>query len=195
MIEEDPALRVIAEAGEGKTALALIEQHQPDVAVLDIDMPEGGGFFVARALSSKRLGTEIVFLTMHSEREILQEAMALDVKGYVLKDSAMDDIVSGIRSVAAGRPFVSPALAGHLLERRRAVAKLEEDQAGLAALTPAERRILKMIAADQSSKEIAAELFISPRTVETHRTNICAKLGLQGPLALVRYALTHKLEL
>lgn len=195
MVEVDAALRVVAEAGGGKTALALIEQHKPDVAVLDVDMPEGNGFVVVRALQKKGLKTEVIFLTMHSEAGIFQEAMDLGVKGYVLKDSAMTDIVASIKSVAAGRPYLSPTLSALLLGRRRAVEKFDDEHPGLASISPTERRILKLIAADQSSKEIAASLFISPRTVETHRTNICAKLKLHGALALVRFALTNKEKL
>ena len=192
MIEADADLKVVAEAGDGKNALALIEQHKPHVAVLDIDMPEGNGFVVVRALQRKRIDAEVVFLTMHKEEGIFKEAMDLGVKGYVLKDSAMTDIVASIKSVAKGQPYLSPSLSAHLLGRRRVVEKMEAETPGLAALSPMEQRVLKLIAADLSSKEIGAQLFISPRTVETHRTNICAKLKLHGTLALVRFALTNK---
>jgi DNA-binding NarL/FixJ family response regulator len=195
IIEADASLQVVAEAGDGKTALSSIEQHNPSVAVLDIDMPEGNGFAVVRAMQQKKLGAEVVFLTMHKEEGIFQEAMDLGVKGYVLKDSAMTDIVTSIKSVAAGQPYLSPSLSAHLLGRRRAVEKLETETPGLAALSRMERLVLKMIAADLSSKEIGAQLYISPRTVETHRTNICAKLNLHGTLALVRFALKHKAQL
>ncbi len=104
MIETDKNLSIVAEAGDGETALDLIETHQPDVAVLDIDMPGMDGFAVVRGLQKKRINVEIVFLTMHSEEEIFQAAMDLGVKGYVLKDSAVTDIVSSIKAVAAGRP-------------------------------------------------------------------------------------------
>ncbi|MGI9114818.1 MAG: DNA-binding response regulator [Chthoniobacterales bacterium] len=192
MIEADSTLKVVGEAGDGKTALALIEQHRPQVGVIDIDMPGGDGFAVARALQKKRPPVELVFLTMHSEAEIFQEAMDLGIKGYVLKDSAVTDIVSSIKSVAAGKAYLSPALSDHVLQRRGAVEKSGETHPGLSDLTPMERRVLKLIAADMSTKEIGAKLFISPRTVDAHRGNICAKLKIHGTLALVRFALTHK---
>jgi CheY-like chemotaxis protein len=119
MIEADRNLTVIGEASDGETALQLIETHQPDVAVLDIDMPRIGGFDVARELERKKIPVKIIFLTMHSEEEIFQTAMDLGIKGYVLKDSAPNDIVAGIKSVAAGRPFISPAMSALLLNRRR----------------------------------------------------------------------------
>ena len=195
MIEADKALSIVAEAGDGQTAFALIEQHWPDVAVLDIDMPQMDGFAVVRAMQRKNLAVEVVFLTMHSEEEIFQAAMDLGVKGYVLKDSAVTDIVQSIKTVAAGRPYLSPALSALLLDRRRRAEVLGAEQPGLHDLSPMERRILKSIADNKSSKEIAAELFISPRTVETHRANICKKLNLHGSLALVKFALAHRSDL
>lgn len=195
IIEADKSIAILAEAGDGKTALRLIEQYKPDVAVLDIDMPEADGFDVVRALKEKNIGVEVVFLTMHSEDEVFEEAMDLGVKGYVLKDSATSDIVASIKSVAGGRAFLSPALSMLLLNRRNRIVELNENLPGLQTLTPTERKILKLIAEDKTSKDIAAELFISPRTVETHRTNICRKLNLSGSLALVKFAVTHKSEI
>lgn len=195
MIELDQTLSIVAEAGDGQTALALIEQHRPDVAVLDIDMPQMDGFAIVRALERKKHPVEVVFLTMHSEEEIFQAAMDLGVKGYVLKDSAATDIVQSIKMVAAGRPYLSPALSALLLQRRRRAEELDEERPGLHDLSSTERRILKSIAEDKTSREIAAELFISPRTVETHRSNISKKLHLRGSLALVKFAVAHKSEL
>lgn len=194
-IEADAALKIVAEAGDGKTALSLIVQHQPAVAVLDIDMPEQDGFSVARAVRQQNLGVEIVFLTIHREEELFQAALDLGAKGYVLKDSAVTDIVAAIKSVAAGQHYISPQLSSYLLKRSKSVAELNARKPGLEDLTPTERRILKLIAQDKSSKEIAAELFISHRTVETHRTNISRKLELHGNLALVKFALEHKARL
>ena len=194
-IEADAALKIVAEAGDGKAALALIVQHQPAVAVLDIDMPEQDGFSVARAVRQQKLGVEIVFLTIHREEEVFQAALDLGAKGYVLKDSAVTDIVAAIKAVAAGQPYISPQISSYLLKRSDRVADLKARKPGLEELTPTERRILKLIAEDKSSKEIAGELFISHRTVETHRTNISRKLELHGNLALVKFALEHKARL
>ena len=195
MIETDKNLLIVAEAGDGQTALELIEKHQPGVTVLDIDMPVMDGFAVVRELRKRRINVEIVFLTMHSEEEIFQAAMDLGVKGYVLKDSAVTDIVSSIKSVAAQRPFLSPSLSALLLNRRRRNEEFEKEQPGLHLLTPTEKRILKFIAEDKTSKQIGEELFISYRTVETHRANISRKLDLRGSLALVKFAVAHKSEL
>ncbi len=195
MIEIDRSLAIVAEAGDGETALEQIEKHLPDVAVLDIDMPKMDGFEVARELQRKKIAVEIVFLTMHSEEEIFQAAMDLGVKGYVLKDSAMTDIVGSIKTVAAGRPFISPSLSALLLNRRYRVNELSKEKPGLHSLSPTEIKVLKLIAEDKTSREIGEQLFISYRTVETHRSNICRKLDLHGSLALVKFAAAHKSEL
>src|SRR5215204_5295341 len=158
MIEADGYLTIVGEASDGETALQLIELHRPQVVVLDIDMPRMNGFDVVRELRQKKADVRIIFLTMHSEEEIFQTAMDLGVGGYVLKDSVMTDIVTGIRSIASGKPFISPALSQLLLNRRRRAESLKSDKPGLDSLTPAERRILKLIAADKTSKEIGSEL-------------------------------------
>ena len=194
MIEADKNLLIVAEAGNGQTALELIENHQPNVAVLDIDMPEMDGFEVVRQLRRKKINIEIVFLTMHHEEELFQAAMDLGVKGYVLKDSAISDIVTAIKSVAKGRPFLSLALTALLLNRRRRTVELEQEKPGLHLLTLTEKRILKFIAENKTSKEIGEELFVSYRTIESHRANISRKLDLHGSLALVKFAAIHKSE-
>jgi DNA-binding NarL/FixJ family response regulator len=195
LIEADRDLTVVGEASDGETALQVIETHRPDVAVLDIDMPRIGGFDVVRELERKKIRVKIIFLTMHTEEVIFQTAMDLGVGGYVLKDSATNDIVAGIKSIAAGKPFISPAMSALLLNRRRRAQKLESEKPELDLLTPTERRILKLIAEDKTSKEIGTELFISHRTVHAHRAHILQKLNLSGNLALVKFALTHKSSL
>lgn len=195
IIETDANLIIIAEANDGREALELIETHQPEVVVLDIDMPVADGFEVVRTLQKKRLQVEIVFLTMHSEKALFEAAMDLNVKGYVLKDSAVSDIVTAIKAVAKGQEFLSPALSSLLLSRRRRREALKIEKPGLHLLTTTEKRILKFIADERTSKEIAEELFISPRTVDAHRANISRKLELQGSLALVKFAVMHKSEL
>ncbi len=188
MIESAPDLTVIAEAGDGKEALQMLLRLKPQVAVLDIDMPMMDGFSVARVLREKEPGIEIIFLTVHREGSFLDKAMKVGAKGYVLKDSALADIVTGVRAVTAGHSYVSPAMTSYLLNRRDSA-----KQAGdLTDLTPTELTVLQMIAEYKTTKDIASALFVSPRTVETHRANICQKLNLRGSHALMKYALAQK---
>lgn len=191
-IESDPGLRIIAESGDGKGAIEQIQKFQPEVAILDINMPEVGGLAAARRVQELKLRLGIVLLTIHREEEFFQEAMNIGVKGYLLKDSMTIDIIAAVKAVAAGRHYISPSLSPYLINRgARAIPHLEE-KSMLDNLTPMERRVLKLISEEKTSKEIAESLFISPRTVETHRTNICRKLELRGSLALIKFALSHK---
>ena len=194
-IECEPGLKVVAEAGDGKAALERIEDLKPHVAVLDIHMPVLDGMAVARAIREQRLPVEVVFLTVHREGDLLEEATSLGAKGYVLKDSAVTEVVSAIRAVARGSHYVSPAMAGHLMWARQRAAALVEEQPGLKKLTPAERRILKLISEYKTTKQIADALCVSPRTVEAHRAHIATKLGLHGSLTLVKFAIQHSSEL
>ena len=191
-IESDPSLQVVAEANDGQEALEQIRTRRPAIAVMDINMPRLDGLGVAKELQKARLAVEIVFLTLHSEEDLFHEAMDLGAKGYILKESAVTEIVNGIKSVAGGQHYVSPSLTRHLLHRRQRGQRLMETLPVLSSLTPTEHHILKLVAAYKSSKEIAAELFIHYRTVENHRTNICQKLGLRGHNALLKFALKQK---
>lgn len=195
VIEADRELKVVAEAGEGETALRLIEELLPDVAVLDVDMPKLDGFGLAQAIQRQRLPVRLIFLTIHDEEDIINEALDSGVTGYVLKESAVTDIVSGIKGVLAGQHYLSPSLTSILVNRSRRAESLVSKNPSLKDLTPTERRVLSMIAECKTSKEIADEMYISYRTVENHRTNICNKLDLHGSHALLKFALRHKSEL
>ena len=184
----EPGLEVIAEAANGEEALAKILALSPEIAVLDIDMPGRDGFGIVREL--KRVGSSagIIMLTLHTGIDLLQEALALGVSGYVWKSSAATDVAEGVRRVAAGETFLSP-------EVKRGL-----DQGGgkqvmppeLVALSPVELRLVQEIANGKTSREIAALLDLSARTIENYRTAICGKLNLTGPNALLRYALGQR---
>jgi DNA-binding NarL/FixJ family response regulator len=203
VIDEEPHMTVVAEASDGRSALEQIEAVRPNIAVLDIDMPVLNGFDVARAIKERRLPVAIIFLTVYREESFFDQALRLGTKGYVLKDSAVTDIVSGIRAVAAGEHYTSPAMTSYLMTKRRGVRAAPggaEGPAGgrsnlLDQLTPTERRILMLIADYRTSREIGEVLHVSYRTVQTHRTNICTKLELRGNHALMKFALDNKGQL
>lgn len=194
-IETEHGLKVIAEATDGLIALDQIKSLKPEIAILDIDMPGLDGFGVVRALRDEKIAVEVVFLTIHRDEDFFNEAINLGAKGYVLKDSALTDIVNCVRSVASGQHYASPALTSLLLNRHRRAASLSQKKPELKDLSPAERRVLKLIAEYKTSREISEELFISHRTVETHRTNIANKLEIHGNHSLMKFALEHKSEL
>jgi DNA-binding NarL/FixJ family response regulator len=194
-LEKEPGLSVVAEAADGEAALALIEEHRPSIAVLDINMPKIDGFGVAREIGKRRLPVNFIFLTLHPDEDLLRAAMDLGAKGYILKDSAMEEIVAGVKAVAEGRIYLSSALTARLLQPRERVASAPQNSELEIRLTVTERKIVSLIAEDKSSKEIGAELAIHYRTIENHRTNICRKLGIEGPNALLRFALQNKHKL
>jgi len=195
IIETDTNLKVVAEAADGEEALARLQDTPLDVAMLDLTMPVKDGFAVARAAQELRIGVPFVFLTMHKDEHYLHAALELGVKGYVLKDSAIIEIVNCLKAVVAGQDYVSPALSSYLIRRSVGAAALVVEKPALAELTPTERRILKLIAEGQTSREIAAALGIGVRTVEHHRNNITTKLDLRGSHALVKFAIKHQAEL
>lgn len=195
LIEIEPGLTVLGEASDGLAALSMIQELRPDVAVLDVNMPHLKGFDVAREIQRQQLAVGIIFLTMHDDESMFNEALNVGARGYLLKDSATGDIVSSIRTVAAGQHYISPAISDYLMNRAALRTAFVEQTPSLKDLTPTELRILKLIALNVSSKAIAEQLFISYRTVENHRYSICQKLGLHGNNALVRFALEHRSEL
>ena len=190
VLAADPSLRVVGEAADGEAALDLVRRHRPRVALLDLDMPKSSGLAVAEAVRREGLGSEVVILTMHKDSGMFRRALDVGARGYVLKDSAVTEIHACLHMVASGRAYISPMLSSELLERH-AEARLPE-LAAVADLTPAERRVLRLIAQGLTTTGIARALDISPKTVENHRLHICGKLGLHGPQALLRFALERK---
>jgi DNA-binding NarL/FixJ family response regulator len=190
-IEADSQLKILAEASDGRAAIEQIQTLHPQIAVVDIDMPDLDGFAVAREVRARRLPVEIVFLTVYRDEGFFNEALRLGTKGYVLKDSAVTDIVSGIRAVGAGEHFTSPALISYLVKGRRAGAASRAIP-GIDDLSATERRVVELIAEYKTSREIGEILHVSHRTVQAHRVNICTKLELHGSHALMKFALDQK---
>jgi DNA-binding NarL/FixJ family response regulator len=194
-IETDPHLKVVSEAGDGEATIAYLEALKPQVAVLDIDMPGKDGFAIADHVREHKLSVAIIFLTMHADEQIFNTALDAGVKGYVLKDDVVTDIIKAIRAVAVGENYISPELATFLVRRANRAGALAKEKPSLATLTSTEQRVLKLISEYKTSREIADEMHISFRTVERHRANICEKLDLKGSHALLKFATEHRSQL
>ncbi|WP_282043870.1 response regulator transcription factor [Winogradskyella flava] len=162
---------VLASAKNGKEALALIKAHSPDIAILDIKMPFYTGLQIAEKCNASNLPTKVILITFEKDEKIYNEAKSLGVYGYVLKEFALEEIENCISAVLKDRPYFSPELIEFI--------EIDRSPEGLSSLTKKELNILKLITKNKTAKEIAEELFISPRTVEKHKSNIIRKLGVE----------------
>jgi len=189
LLENQPGFTVVGEASDGREAIEQAQATEPDVAVLDIAMPNLNGIEAAQRISGSQPRTAVVILSMHSDEGYVLRALKAGAKGYLLKDSAEGDLIEAIKAVSEGKAFFSPEISKVLVEdyvreiRKRGV----EDSYEL--LTPREREILQLLAEGKSNKEIATVLNLSPYTVETHRKNLQDKLNLHSLPELILYAL------
>ena len=185
---EQAGMVVIAEASDGHEALRRAHEHPPDVAVLDIAMPHLNGLETARRLRETVPQTKIVLLTMHTEEPYVLEALQAGTVGYVLKTQAAGDLVQAIRDVLQGAVYLSPRVTNTVVQAYLTGASLPPDP-----LTTREREVLQRIAEGQTTKEIAAHLGLSVKTVESHRVNLMRKLDIHETATLVRYAIRRGL--
>lgn len=182
---------VIWEANNGKDALDKIQENQPDVVVLDVDMPILDGFSTAKKLNKSFPKVKIIFLTLLKDTQIFDLMKKYNIKGYVLKDSALDEIVYCINKVVDGGTNLSPKLT-EMLFSDEPTSNVNKFTHKIATLTQTEKKILFLISNLKTSKEIADDMSVSVRTIENHRFNICKKLNLKGNHALFKFALNNK---
>jgi DNA-binding NarL/FixJ family response regulator len=192
VLEKSKGIEVVAEAGDGREALRLAEQFRPDVAVLDIAMPEMNGTEAARRLAEECPATRVVILSMHATAEHIHRALAAGALGYVLKESAGAEVVEAVRAAAAGRRFISARMSDVVY---RDYARLNRGGAEtpLDSLSLREREVMQLVVAGKSSKEIAALIHLSPKTVESYRSRLMAKLEVGDVTGLVKFAVAHGL--
>ncbi|MEK7725070.1 MAG: response regulator transcription factor [Acidobacteriota bacterium] len=192
LIKAEKTFILVGEADNGQIALDLIKENVPDIVILDLDMPIMDGVAAARIIQTRFPEIKTVILTMHKDRELLNMMKSLNIKGYILKDSAVIEIVDCINKVVSGKTFISPAITEMLLDEISKDSFSESKSALISILTPAEKRILKLIADTKTNREIAEKLYVSVRTIENHRFNICNKLNIKGNHSLVKFALSNK---
>ena len=185
-------IKVLGEASDGQQCLQEIEKFKPDVAVLDIAMPGLTGIEVAKRLKKISPDTRTLILTMHADCFFAVEALKGDALGFMLKEESFDMLIDAIRTVAAGKMFISPTLETPVIKEFINLARLSSDSSRN-ILTEREREILQLVAEGMTNQEIASKLCISASTVDTHRKNIMAKLDIHSVAGLVKYAIRHKI--
>ncbi len=191
-IEKNTPFHVVGEAANGEEAYRLVSELKPTIAILDVEMPLMNGLDVAARINEDNLPVSVIILTMYEEYALFNKAIDAGVKGYILKESAVHDILHGIAKVVEGDYYFSASLTGYLMKRNLASDKQRHPSDSLHSLTATERQVIRLIAESLSSREIANKLSVTIRTIETHRYNIVQKLGLKGSYALLRYALANK---
>ncbi len=191
----DPQIEIIAEAKDGDEAFNLILKHQPDVALLDVEMPKITGLEVVRRIQSENVKTKVIFLTMYKAEDMFNEAMDSGAYGYVLKENAVEDVLESVKSVHQGKYYISPLISDYLVKRINTQNDLKSKTPSINDLTQTERKVLKLISLDKTTQQIADELFISYKTVENHRNNISKKLNLSGTHSLVKFAIKNREKL
>jgi len=187
LLEQLDDIDVVAEASDGREALELTASHHPDVALLDIAMPEMNGIEVARRIRQKHADVRVLLLSMHSNEEYVSEALASGAAGYVLKDASVAELDLAVRAVARGESYLSPGVAKQIVSGH--VQPGGDASSSLQRLTPRQREILQLVAEGNSTKQIAGKLGVSVKTVETHRAQLMERLDIHDIAGLVRYAM------
>ena len=189
LLESQPGFLVVADAADGREAVAMAERHTPDVVVMDVAMPVLNGIEAARQITARQPQTAVVFLSMHSDEGYVLKALKSGAKGYLLKDSAEHDLINAVTAVSEGKAFFSPAISKMLVEDyvRQMQEQKVEDSYDL--LTTRERQVLQLLAEGRINKEVATFLDLSLHTVETHRGHILQKLNLHSGAELILYAI------
>jgi DNA-binding NarL/FixJ family response regulator len=188
MLESQEGIEVIAEAENGAQARDLAISEQPDLAILDVKMPELTGLEATRQIREKAPGVSVLILSMHDEDRYLFEALKAGASGYVLKRAADSDLMNAIHAVERGEPFLTPEAQQALIKDVLGQGEFQEER-----LTPREQEVVTLVAEAHTNKEIASMLELSEKTVENHRSNAMRKLGMRDRVELVRYAIRRGL--
>ena len=185
LLQAAPEIELVGEARDGAAALRLVADERPDVAVVDISLPEMNGLALARGIAAAVPEARVIALTLHEDRAYVQRMLDAGVRGYLLKRSAAEDLVRAVRAVAEGGLYLDPAVAGKALAESAATARAA---AADGVLSPREAEVLRFTARGFSNKEIALRFDVSVKTIETHRARAADKLGLRSRAEIVRYA-------
>ena len=188
LLDRVPEMEVVGEAADGREAVRLARELNPDITIMDIGMPLLNGLDAAAHIVRENERTGIIILSMHADESYILRALNAGAKGYLLKDHADEDLEQAIRSVSMGKPYFSPSIAQALLEDYVGLMRERRIEDSYDLLTEREREVLQLLAEGKSNKEVASVLNVSPYTIETHRTNLMQKLGLHNTAEIVLYA-------
>jgi len=191
LIRAEADFELVGEATSGLAALKIIREQRPDIAVLDISMPELNGIVLSRRLAAEMPTVSVLVLTLHEDRAYVNQALEAGVRGYVLKRSAVENLVQAIRGVMVGGTYIDPALSGHVAIGKRGHNKPPPHRGATPALTERESAVLKLAGLGFTNKEIASRLDVGVKSVETYKARGLEKLGLKTRADLVRYASTQ----
>jgi DNA-binding NarL/FixJ family response regulator len=194
ILEDDPELQIVGEAGNGLDAVALVKKTDPDVVVMDMAMPEMNGLHATMELVKQRPGTKVLILSMYSDEQYVRNALDAGARGYILKNAIENDLVRAVKAVAAGEQYLSPELST-LLIRAIKTGAFEAATDPYDKLTQREKQVLQLIAHGKSNKEIAVMLDLSVNTVAVHRANLMSALGVHKTAELVLFAVKKGLVL
>lgn len=191
LLEAHSEFSVIGDADNGRDAVQHVIQHRPDIAILDIAMPDLNGIEATRQILEHSPITRVIILSMHSTSGHIFRALQAGAQGYLLKASAGSEVVAAIRTVQAGRRYLSQKISEIVLEDYLSQREIAEAQSPLSHLSPREREILQLVVEGRSSQEIAQALSLSPNTVDTYRSRLMQKLGINDLPSLVKFAIRH----
>lgn len=192
LLEQQPDFEILGEAGDGRSAVRMVREHKPDVVILDVAMPDLNGIEACRQIVSENPYTRVLALSMHSGKKFVSEMLAAGASGYLLKDSAVEELVQALKTVVSNKIYLSPQIAGIVVEDYVQFMDRGADNK-ISKLTAREREILQLIAEGNSTKEIAATLNLSVKTIESHRRQIMEKLELYNVAELTKYAVREGL--
>ncbi len=189
ILKEEKGLKVIGEAKDGREAVAAVQEHQPDIVIMDIAMPELNGIEATRQIKQARVETKIIILSMHDHSRYIRELLGLGVSGYLLKNAASHDIVKAVISAAKGQTFLSPTISSRVIEDYVELNKKSVEEELYNTLSNREREVFQMVVEGSSTKKIAETLCVSPSTIKSHRSNIMEKLKMDNLSQLIQYAI------
>jgi DNA-binding NarL/FixJ family response regulator len=193
LLTQEVNFDVVAEAASARETVELLRKHEPDVVLLDVGLPDVNGIELTRELLQIKPSLRILALSIHDDKRFVAGMLQAGAVGYLTKDCALDELERAIQAVHDGHSYLSPSIAGSVVEHLSVGGAPTEHRSSLEQITRRERDVLCMIAEGMTTKEIAAKLFLSPRTVETHRRNIMDKLGVRGVAELTQFAIREGL--